>query len=111
MDKIQKPNNPEWNLMLCIPQHISFEVIKSRLRWAHYVARMEKRESVYKHLVWKPDGRRPLERPRFAHENNIKMDLPTSELLSMDSIDLAQNRDTWRAVVSAVMKFGFHKMQ
>jgi hypothetical protein len=51
-------------------------VIKSRrLRWAGHVARMGERRGVYRALVGKPEGRRPLERPRRKWEDNIKMDL------------------------------------
>jgi hypothetical protein len=53
-------------------------------------------------LVGKPEGRRPLEKPRHRWEDNIKMDLRVMSW-GMDWIDLAQDRDRWRAVVSAVM--------
>jgi hypothetical protein len=58
----------------------------------------------YRILVGRPDGRRPFGRPRRRLEDNIKMDL--QEVLwggGMEWIDMAQDRDRWRAVVSAVM--------
>jgi hypothetical protein len=50
-------------------------VIKSRMRWAGYVARMGERRVVYRVLVEKPEGKRPLGRPRRRWDDNIKMDL------------------------------------
>jgi hypothetical protein len=58
----------------------------------------------YRVLVGRPEGRRPLERPRRRWEDNIKMDLQELGLGGgMDWIDMAQDRDRWRAVVNAVM--------
>jgi hypothetical protein len=54
--------------------------------------------------VGRPEGKRPLERPRRKWKDNIKMDLQEMGWRGMDWIDLAQDRDRWRAVVSAVMK-------
>jgi hypothetical protein len=53
--------------------------------------------------VWKPEGRRPLGIPRHGWEDNIKMGLREVGWGSVDWIDLAQDRDRWRAVVYAVM--------
>jgi hypothetical protein len=50
-------------------------VIKSRMRWARHVARMAERREVYRVLVGKPDGKRPLGRPKHTWEDNIMMDL------------------------------------
>jgi len=58
---------------------------------------------VYKCLVGKPEGKRPLGRPRRRWENNIKMDLQEMGCGDMDWIDVAQDRDRWRALVNAVM--------
>jgi 3-oxoacyl-ACP reductase-like protein len=60
-------------------------------------------KDVYRVLVGKPEGKSPLGRPRFRWEDNIKMDLQEVGCGSMDWIGLAQNRDTWRALVIAVM--------
>jgi hypothetical protein len=53
--------------------------------------------------VGRPEGRRPLGRPRLRWEDNIKMDLQEVGWGGMDGIDMAQDRDRWRALVSAVM--------
>jgi len=70
---------------------------------------MGERRGVYRVLVGKPEGMRPLGRPRSRWEDNIKMDLQEVGCGSMDWIKLAQDRDRWEALVDAVMKF--HKMQ
>jgi hypothetical protein len=57
----------------------------------------------YRVLVGRPEGRRPLGRPRHRWEDNIKMDFEEVGWGSMDWIDIAQDRDRWRGVVSAVM--------
>ena len=62
-------------------------------------------------LVGKPEGKRLLERPRCRWEDNIKMDLQEVERGCGDWMELAQDRDRWRALVSMVMTFGFRKMQ
>jgi hypothetical protein len=64
---------------------------------------MGERRGAYRALVGKREGRRPLERPRRRWEDNIKMDLPEVGWGGMDWINLAQDRDRWRAVVNAVM--------
>ena len=58
---------------------------------------------VYRVLVGKPEGKRPLGKPRRRWEVNIKMDLQEVECEGMDWIELAQDRDNWRALVNAVM--------
>jgi hypothetical protein len=62
---------------------------------------MGERKGVYRDLVGKPEGKKPLGRPRHRWEDNIKMDL--QEVGGMDWIELAQDRDRWRAIVNAVM--------
>jgi hypothetical protein len=79
-------------------------VIKSRrMRWAGHVARMGERRGVYRVLMGKPEGKRPLWRPMRRWEDNIKMDLQEVGCWGMDWIELALDRDTWRALVNAVM--------
>jgi hypothetical protein len=64
---------------------------------------MGERRGAYRALVGKPEGRRPLGRPRRRWEDNIKMDLREVAWGGMDWINLAQDRDRWRALVNAVM--------
>jgi hypothetical protein len=64
---------------------------------------MGEERKVYKVLVGKPEGRRPLGRPRLRWEDGVRMDLREIGLGGMYWIRLAQDRDRWRAVVSAVM--------
>ena len=74
-----------------------------RMRWAGHVARMGEEKGVYRFLVGKPEGKRPLERYRCRWVENIKMDLQEVGCGYMDWIGLAQDRDRWRTLVSAVM--------
>ena len=73
------------------------------MRWAEHVQRMEERIGVYRVLVGKHEGKRPLGRPRRRWEDNIKMDLLEVGCGGVDWIELAQNRDRWKALVNAVM--------
>ena len=59
----------------------------------------------------KPEGKRPLGRPKRIWVDNIKMDLQEVGYWGMNWIEPAQDRDRWRALVNAVMNFGFHKMR
>jgi len=61
------------------------------------------RRGLYRVLVGKPEGKRPLGRPRCRWEDNIKMDLKEVRCGGMDWIELVQDRDRWRALVNAVM--------
>jgi hypothetical protein len=62
-------------------------------------------ENVYRILVRKSEGKRPLGRPRHRWVDNIKMDLREIEWDGMDWVELAQNRDQWRAFVNTMMNF------
>ena len=78
--------------------------VKSRrMIWAGHVACMGERSGIYRVLVGEPEGKKPLGRPRRRWENNIKMNLQEVGCGGMDWIDLAQDRDRWRAIVNAVM--------
>jgi hypothetical protein len=72
------------------------------MRWAGHVACTGEKRGAYRISVGRPEGRRPLGRPRRRWEDNIKMDLQEVGW-AMDWIDLAQDRDRWRALVGAVM--------
>ena len=73
------------------------------MRWSEHVERMEEVRGLYRILVWKPEGKRPLGRPWRRWEENIKMDLQEVGSGNVDWIELAQDRDRWRALVNAVM--------
>jgi hypothetical protein len=78
---------------------------KGRMRWAGHVARMGEDRGVYTVLVGKPGGKRPLGRPRRRWEDNIKMDLQEFGGFRRDWMELAQDRDRWRALVGTVRNF------
>ena len=79
-------------------------VIKSRrMRWAGHVAHMGEERGVYRVLVGKLEGKRPLGRPRHRWVDNIRMDLKEVGCGYMDWIGLAQDRDRWWMLVIAVM--------
>jgi hypothetical protein len=65
---------------------------------------------LYRVLVGKPEGKRPLGRPRRRWEDNIKMNFQEVGCGGMDWIELAKDRDRWRALVNAVMNLRFHKI-
>jgi hypothetical protein len=79
-------------------------MIKSRrMRWAGHVTRMGEKRNAYRRLVGKPEGKRPLGRPRSRLMDNIKIDLKGIEWNGMKWIDLTQDRDQWRALVNSMM--------
>ena len=73
------------------------------MRWAGHVARMRERRGVYRVWVGKPERKRPLGRTSHKFEDNIKMDLQEVGGGIMDLIDLAQDRDRKRGLVTALM--------
>jgi len=81
-------------------------VVKSRrMIWAGHVARMREDRGVHRVLVGKPEGKRPLGRPRRRWEDNIKMDLQKFGGGRGDWMELAQDKDRWRALVDMVRDF------
>jgi transcription termination factor 2 len=79
-------------------------VIKSRkMRWAGHVARMEAGRGDYRVFVGRPEGKRPLGRPRRRWEYNIRVDLREIGIDGVNWIRLAQDRVRWRAFVCTVM--------
>jgi hypothetical protein len=78
-------------------------VIKSRMRWAGHVACMEEGRGVYRVLVGRLEGKRPLGRPRHRWEDSIKMDLREIGIDRANWIRLAQDRVQWKAFVNTVM--------
>jgi hypothetical protein len=98
----RKLHNEELHNMYSSPDIIR-QFKSRRMRWAGNVARMGEERKVYKVLVGKPEGERALGRPRRRWDDGIRMDLREIGLRCVDWIRVAQDRDQWRAVVSAVM--------
>jgi hypothetical protein len=97
-------HNEELNDLYSLP--IIVRVVKSRrMRWAGHVARMGEERGVYSVLVGKPEGRRPLGRPRRRWEDNINMDLREVGAGRGNWMELAHDRDGWWALVSTVGDF------
>jgi hypothetical protein len=99
----RKLHNDEIHSLYSSPNIV--RVPKTRkLRWAGHVARMWEGRGVYRIFVGKPEGKRPLERPRRRWHDNIKMDLRETGIDGADWSRLTQVRVQWRAFVNTVMK-------
>jgi len=95
-------HNEELNDLYSSPNIV--QVIKwRRMRWAGHVVHMGEERGLYRVLVGKPEGKRPLGRPRHRWVDNIRMDLQEVGCGYMDWIGRAQDRDRWRTLVCAVM--------
>jgi hypothetical protein len=95
----RKLHNEELN-NLYSPPNIVLVIKSRRMRWAGHVAHLGEGKVVYRVFVGKPEGRRPLGRPRRRWEDNIRMDLREVGCGGVDWMELAQDRDKWRALVS-----------
>jgi hypothetical protein len=99
----RKLRNEELNDLYSSPSIV--RMIKSRrMSWAGHVALMGERRGLHRVSAWKPEGKRPLGRPRLRWDDNIKMNLLEVVCGGMDWIDLVQDRDRWRALLNAAMK-------
>jgi hypothetical protein len=99
----RKLQNEELNDLYSLPNIV--RVVKSRrMRWAEHVAHMGEDRGVHR-VGGKPEGKRPLGRPRRRWENNIKMDLHEVGEGHGDWMELAQDRDRWWALVGTVRNF------
>jgi len=99
----RKLHNEELRYIYSLP-NIVWVVKSRRMRWAGHVARVGEGRDVYRVLVGKPEGKSPLGRPRRRWEDNIEMDLREVGG-GGDWMELAQDRDRWRALVNTVMNF------
>jgi hypothetical protein len=100
----RKLHNAELNDLHSLPNIVRVVKLR-RMRWAGHVARMGVDRLVHRVLVGKPEGKRPLGRPRRRWEDNIKMDLQDVGGGRGDWMELAQDRDRWRAIMVRVMNF------
>jgi hypothetical protein len=98
----RKLNNEELHDLYSSPSKI--RIMKSRrMRWVGHVARMGEKRTVYRLLVGKPEGKRPLGRPRRRWIDNIKKELLDIGLSIVDWIGQAQDRYRWRVLTNVVM--------
>jgi hypothetical protein len=98
----RKLHNEELHDLYSSPSIV--RIIKARrMRWTGHVTRMGEKRNAYRLLMGKPEGRRPLGRPRRSWLDNIRMDLVEVGWSEVDCICLAQDRDRWRALVNSAL--------
>jgi hypothetical protein len=100
--ELKKLHNEELHNLYSSPNIIR-QIKSRRMMWAGHVARMGEERKVYRALVRNPEGKRPLGRPRRRLEDGIRMDLKETGWGSIEWIQLAQDRDRWRALVNTVL--------
>ena len=106
----RKLHNEKLSDLYSLPNIV--RVVKSRrMRWARHVARMGEERGVHRVLVGKHEGKRPLGRLRRRWKDNIKMDLQEVRRSCGDWMELAQDRDRWRALVGTARNFRVPKMR
>jgi hypothetical protein len=98
----RKLHNEELHILYS-SQNILRQIKSRRMRWAGHVARMGEERNVYRVLMGKSEGKRPLGRQRRRWKDGIRMDLRETGWRSVDWIQLAQDRDWWRSLVNTVM--------
>jgi hypothetical protein len=102
----RKLHNKELHDLYSSPSIIS--VVRSRrMKWAGHVTGMGEKRNAYRLLMGKPEGKRPLGRPRQRWVDNIRMDIVEVGWGDMDWIGLTQDRDRWRALVNSVLSLWF----
>jgi hypothetical protein len=104
MEDWRKLRNEELHNLYCSPSIIRMNKSR-RMKWAGHVTRMMEKRNTYRVLMGKPEGKRPLGRYRRRWEDNVKMNLGEIGWSDMEWIDLAKDRNQWRALVNTIMNF------
>jgi hypothetical protein len=105
MERWRKLRNKELRDLYSSPSIIRMITLR-RVRWAGHAARMGEKRNVYRLFVGKPEGKRPLGRPKHMWVDNIRMDAGEVGRGDSDWIGLAQDRNRWRALVNWVLNLG-----
>jgi hypothetical protein len=98
----RKLHNEELHDLYSSPSIITI-IMSRRMRWAGHVVRMGEKRNAYRLLVGKPEGKRPLGRPRHRWVDNIRVGLGEVGWGDVDWIGLAKDTNRWRAVVNSVL--------